>query len=106
MGHTDSDFISLIAATSGGMQIEYANEWIDIEYRPQHMVINFGTMLELLTNGAVKAVRHRVKMIEEGERLSFGIFVNADLEGFVYRSQNHTLVPVKTVLQHFQDSFD
>eukprot|EP01084_Bolivina_argentea_P088016 158894_1 len=104
--HTDAGFLSMFVLNSRGLQIQYDNQWIDIDYYPNKFIINLGAMLELLTNGIVKAIRHKVKTIENGERLSFGIFLNADIEGNVYRLlQNNTLKPIKTVLQQFQDAF-
>jgi isopenicillin N synthase-like dioxygenase len=47
--------------------------WVDVPVIPYGLVINTGRCLQRWTNGCLKAVNHRVKLLKE-ERLSIPFF--------------------------------
>jgi isopenicillin N synthase-like dioxygenase len=52
-----------------------AGEWIKVKAAPGAFVINFGEMLEMWTQGAVRATPHRV-VVTSQERISVPMFFN------------------------------
>ena len=55
------------------------NEWVKVDAQPGEFVINFGEMLDLWTNGAVRATLHRV-VGGPDERLSVPLFFNPNYD--------------------------
>lgn len=75
--HTDYGCLTLLA-TDGtpGLEVETREgDWIPVTVAPGRFVINFGEMMELWTEGQVRATPHRVKGGTE-ERLSIPMFFN------------------------------
>ncbi|WP_136443533.1 isopenicillin N synthase family dioxygenase [Pacificoceanicola onchidii] len=79
--HTDYGCLTLLG-TDGvpGLEVQGRDgNWISVEARPGDFVINFGEMLEMWTEGRVKATLHRVKGTAE-ERISVPLFFNPNHE--------------------------
>ena len=75
--HTDYGCVTLLA-TDGvrGLEVRLrGGGWLPVVVAPGTFVINFGEMLELWTEGRVKATPHRVRGSEE-ERISVPLFFN------------------------------
>ncbi|MEL6681381.1 MAG: 2-oxoglutarate and iron-dependent oxygenase domain-containing protein [Pseudomonadota bacterium] len=75
--HTDYGCLTLLA-TDGSPGLEArarGGGWIPISAPPGEFVINFGEMLEMWTNGRVKATPHRV-VGTQAERISVPLFFN------------------------------
>ncbi|CAF1029784.1 unnamed protein product [Rotaria sp. Silwood1] len=61
----------------GGLQVEMRDgTWTDVPVIPYGLVVNTGRCLERWTNGHLKAVNHRVKLLKEG-RISIPFFLEA-----------------------------
>ncbi|XP_071119193.1 isopenicillin N synthase-like [Haliotis cracherodii] len=60
--HSDSGFVTLLATFHyRGLQIRNQHgEWVDVEPRPNSLVMNIGDILSKTSNGRFKATRHRV----------------------------------------------
>ena len=104
--HKDSDFISMLAVTNYGLSIQYNGSWFNIPYYNDRLIMNFGSMFEKFTNNMVKAVNHYVPIITYGKRLSFGIFLNADMNGNVYELNKNGLTSLDTILDHTHYAFN
>ena len=77
--HTDYGCLTLLA-TDGVPGLEALTRsgcWVPVEAPPGGFVINFGEMLEMWTNGRVKATLHRV-VGTQAERISVPLFFNPD----------------------------
>lgn len=73
--HTDFECFTILLAEQAGLEVKNsANEWIKADPVPNSFVINFGDLLEIMTNHRVTATKHRVKQVPE-ERYSFPFFV-------------------------------
>lgn len=84
--HKDSGFLSfLLQDEQKGLQVEVApDRWIDAAPRAGSFVVNIGELLELATNGYLRATVHRVVSPPANrERLSIAFFLGAQLEANV-----------------------
>jgi len=84
--HKDSGFLSfLLQDQQAGLQVEIEEgRWIDALPRANTLVVNIGELLELATNGYLRATVHRVVSPAQGsERLSIAFFLGARLDAVV-----------------------
>ena len=75
--HTDYGCLTLLATDgSPGLEVrQRGGGWIPLCAPPGEFIINFGEMLEMWTNGRVKATPHRV-VGTDAERISVPLFFN------------------------------
>lgn len=83
--HKDSGFLSFLLQDQPGLQVEVEEgRWIDAAPRPDTLVVNIGELLELASNGYLRATVHRVVSPSLGsERLSLAFFLGAQLDAVV-----------------------
>jgi isopenicillin N synthase-like dioxygenase len=84
--HKDGGFLTLLLqADRGGLQVEAADgSWIDAAPLPGSFVVNIGELLEMASDGYLKATVHRVVAPPAGtDRLSIAAFLRADLDATV-----------------------
>lgn len=84
--HKDSGLLTLILQDENkGLQVEvFENEWIDVLPVKNTFVVNLGELLELATNGYLRATVHRVVPPEgKNERISIAWFLGASLDSVV-----------------------
>ncbi|TCL05987.1 isopenicillin N synthase family dioxygenase [Sodalis ligni] len=84
--HKDSGFLSfLLQDRQKGLQVEVEeNHWLDAEPVAGTFVVNIGELLELATNGYLRATVHRVVSPPAGrDRLSIAFFLGARLDAVV-----------------------
>ena len=81
--HTDYECFTILLSTAPGLEvINGAGQWISVPLVPGAFVINIGDMLEVLSNGAFVATRHRVRKVAE-ERYSFPLFCALDYDTLI-----------------------
>ncbi|MCG8157613.1 isopenicillin N synthase family oxygenase [Brenneria goodwinii] len=95
--HKDSGFLSfLLQDNQQGLQVEIEpGRWIDALPLAGSFVVNIGELLELATNGYLRATVHRVVSPPAGkERLSTAFFLGAQLDSVVpiYQLPDHLAV--------------
>jgi len=81
--HKDSGFLTLLLQErQKGLQVEAADGgWIDAEPRAGTFVVNIGELLEMATDGYLKATVHRVVTPPAGtDRLSVAFFLGAPFD--------------------------
>lgn len=81
--HRDGGVLTLLLVEpgKGGLQVEHGGRWIDAPQVPGTFVVNIGEMLELATNGYLKATLHRVISPVRGtDRISLPFFYNPALD--------------------------
>ncbi|RDV44969.1 isopenicillin N synthase family oxygenase [Leifsonia sp. ku-ls] len=86
--HRDGGVLTLLLVEpgKGGLQVEHDGDWIDAPSIPGAFVVNIGEMLELATDGYLKATLHRVESPKLGtDRISIPFFFNPALEATVPR---------------------
>jgi isopenicillin N synthase-like dioxygenase len=83
--HKDPGYLTLVLQDSqSGLQVETADGWIDAAPLPGAFVVNIGELLELASNGYLKATLHRVVTPQAGvERFSCAFFMAAQLDATV-----------------------
>lgn len=84
--HKDSELLTLILQDGiGGLQVELDDgQVIDATPRPGTYIVNIGELLELASDGYLKAAVHRVSSPPPGvERLSAAFFLGARLDATV-----------------------
>jgi len=101
--HKDSGFVSiLLQDRAAGLQVEGENGWIDAPPIPGTFVVNTGELLEIASNGFVRANVHRVVSPPAGsDRLSVAFFLGArlDAEGPVLTLPPHLASLARGVTQ-------
>lgn len=84
--HKDSGLLTLILQDQNrGLQVELEkNRWIDISPIENTFVVNLGELIELATNGYLRATVHRVLSSEsDTDRVSIAYFLGASLDSVV-----------------------
>ena len=84
--HKDSGFLSfLLQDEQKGLQVEVSpDNWVDASPLPGSFVVNIGELLELATNGYLRATVHRVVSPPASQdRLSIAFFLGAQLDAVV-----------------------
>jgi len=80
--HKDGGFVTiLLQDTVAGLQVQGEDGWIDATPKPGTFVVNIGEILEIASNGYLKANVHRVVSPPEGgDRLSVAFFLGAHFD--------------------------
>jgi isopenicillin N synthase-like dioxygenase len=83
--HKDSSLLSLLLQDHvGGLQVQRGEGWIDAVPVTGTFVVNIGELLELASNGYLRATLHRVVTPSAGrERFSVAFFMGARLDATV-----------------------
>lgn len=83
--HKDAGLITLLLQDGqGGLQVETPQGWIDVPPRNGTFVVNIGELLELASDGYLRATMHRVVTPPAGaERISAAFFLGARLDATV-----------------------
>lgn len=82
--HKDSGFLAVLLQDGvEGLQVEGERGWIDAPPIPGTFVVNIGELLELASNGYLRANVHRVVSPPAGDRLSVAFFLGARLDAEV-----------------------
>ncbi|PJG60203.1 isopenicillin N synthase family dioxygenase [Aeromonas cavernicola] len=85
--HKDPGYLTLVMQDGqAGLEVETANGWICAAPVPGALIVNIGELLELASNGYLKATLHRVVSPPSGvSRLSCAFFMAARLDATVPR---------------------
>jgi isopenicillin N synthase-like dioxygenase len=80
--HKDAGLLTLLLQDGQpGLQVESEHGWVDVAPRPGSLVVNIGELLELASDGYLRATLHRVLSPPAGtERLSAAFFLSARLD--------------------------
>lgn len=83
--HKDSGFVTILLQDKvSGLQVEGPDGWIDAPPMRGSFIINVGELLEMASNGYLRATVHRVVTPPAGtDRLSIALFLGARLDSTV-----------------------
>ena len=74
----------LLQDENKGLQVEYDGSWVDVDPIAGTLVVNIGELLELASNGYLRATIHRVVTPATGvERISVPFFFSAQLDATI-----------------------
>ncbi|XP_066357376.1 2'-deoxymugineic-acid 2'-dioxygenase-like [Miscanthus floridulus] len=74
--HCDRNLITLLLPGSVyGLDVAYKGEWIKVEPMPGAFIVNFGQQLEVVTNGLLKSIEHRVVTSSTLARTAVATFI-------------------------------
>ncbi|GJQ14929.1 hypothetical protein GpartN1_g6720.t1 [Galdieria partita] len=83
--HSDYGTLTLLFQDScGGLQIEHAQDWINVPAQEDVVVVNAGDLLEIWTGGLIPSTKHRVVVTPEMKessirgRYSIAFFIHPD----------------------------
>ncbi|HET9658620.1 MAG TPA: 2-oxoglutarate and iron-dependent oxygenase domain-containing protein [Kineosporiaceae bacterium] len=88
--HTDSGVLTFVLQEPGttGLQTLVGETWVDVPAVPGTLAVNVGELLEVATDGLLRANVHRVLSPADGaDRLSVPFFLNPELSVTVPRLQ-------------------
>ncbi|KNC86776.1 hypothetical protein SARC_01109 [Sphaeroforma arctica JP610] len=75
--HNDAGLVTLLYQDQvGGLQVRLNDEWAEIPPIADALVLNIGDMMQIFTNGRVKAPLHRVVASNTSDRFSAPYFFN------------------------------
>ncbi|CAN1856498.1 Gibberellin 20-oxidase-like protein [Linum perenne] len=91
--HTDMSCVTIVCQDEiGGLQVRTKEgKWMDIEPRPDSLVVNIGDMLEAWSNGELRSSEHRVVLKRPVERNSLAFF-------WCFEDQKVILAPEEVVV--------
>ncbi|XP_038688599.1 gibberellin 2-beta-dioxygenase 8-like [Tripterygium wilfordii] len=73
--HTDSGILTIVYQDGvGGLQLMKDGRWFSVKPNPTALIVNVGDLLEALSNGVYRSIRHRVLAPGGVERLSLAYF--------------------------------
>ncbi|WP_187430425.1 2-oxoglutarate-dependent ethylene/succinate-forming enzyme [Roseobacter fucihabitans] len=105
--HTDYGCLTLLA-TDGAPGLEVRKRgggWIPVSAPPGEFVINFGEMMEIWTDGLVKATPHRV-IGTDRERISIPLFFNPSYDtNIAPRGSGNTIVAGEHLSRRFSETY-
>jgi isopenicillin N synthase-like dioxygenase len=83
--HKDAGLLSLLLQDEEpGLQVQTGQGWSEVPPRPQALVVNIGELLELASDGYLRATLHRVVSPPvDRERFSAAFFLSAPLDAIV-----------------------
>lgn len=83
--HKDAELLTLLLQDErGGLQVETAHGWVEVVPRPGTFIVNIGELLELASDGYLRATLHRAVVPPPGsERFSIAFFLGARLDAVV-----------------------
>ncbi|KAI3773009.1 hypothetical protein L6452_04206 [Arctium lappa] len=95
LAHQDPSLITLLyQGNSTGLQVLKDGEWINVGAIPNAFVVNIGNQLEIISNGKLKSIKHRVVNSMHETRRSIATFVNP--------SPDSIIEPAKTLVNELE----
>ncbi|ERN05151.1 hypothetical protein AMTRI_Chr01g131110 [Amborella trichopoda] len=76
VGHSDPGLLTVLLQNQvGGLQVLNGEEWVDVRPAPGELVVNFGDLLQIVSNEVYKSAEHRVLANPSKEpRISVAMF--------------------------------
>lgn len=82
--HKDPGYLTLVMQDQqAGLEVETADGWVLAEPIAGAFVVNIGELLEMASNGYLKATTHRVTSPQQQDRYSVAFFMAAQLDATV-----------------------
>nr|URQ29617.1 flavonol synthase/flavanone 3-hydroxylase-like protein [Sinningia speciosa] len=76
VAHTDMSALTILVPNEiQGLQVFRDDQWFDVKYIPNALIIHIGDQVEILSNGKYKAVIHRTTVNKDNTRMSWPVFL-------------------------------
>ncbi|XP_058077926.1 protein DMR6-LIKE OXYGENASE 2-like [Magnolia sinica] len=93
--HCDPNIITLLLQGEvSGLQVFKDGEWMGVEALPNAYVVNLGQQMQIISNGRLKSVKHRVATNSTAARTTVVAFIYPDKDSIIAPAP--TLVDVKS----------
>ncbi|MGH1576563.1 isopenicillin N synthase family dioxygenase [Planktotalea sp.] len=104
--HTDYGCLTLLATDgSPGLEVrKRGGGWIPVSAPIGEFVINFGEMLEIWTDGRIKATPHRV-LGPKNERISVPLFFNPNHDTIVSHKEQEPVLAIDHLQRRFDETY-
>ncbi|CAL4892018.1 unnamed protein product [Urochloa decumbens] len=87
--HCDRTIITLLLPSMvPGLEVAYKGDWIKVEALPNAFVVNFGSQMEVVTNGLLKSIEHRVTTNSAAVRMTVVTFIRPTADCVVGPAEN------------------
>lgn len=101
--HTDYGCLTLLATDGEGLEVQRPDGgWVAVSAPPGEFIVNFGEMLEMWTDGRVRATPHRVVGTAR-ERISVPLFFNPNHDTNVAPMGSGRVIPAR---EHLSKRFN
>ncbi|WP_413738521.1 2OG-Fe(II) oxygenase family protein [Sodalis sp. RH21] len=113
--HKDSGWLTILRSIDPGLEVLRKGEWVPINPKADHFIVNFGCAIEILSHKMkkkVSAVSHRVtQQTENGntnDRFSYALFIDSSFDetvcqGLYSYSDNNSLIKEKELASFIDD---
>ncbi|KAM0834720.1 hypothetical protein ACQ4PT_063413 [Festuca glaucescens] len=78
--HSDGNMLTVLLPNAAGFQVLLDGEWYEVPIVPGALVVNLGDTVEVVSNGLLKSLVHKVVTNAERKRVSVGAFYTLDPE--------------------------
>ncbi|PON95090.1 Oxoglutarate/iron-dependent dioxygenase [Trema orientale] len=89
--HGDVDFITILLQEMDGLQVLKDGHWLAIKPLPNAFVVNIGHTLQIISNGKLKSVEHRVVTNQKLARTT--------VSSFIYPSYSRQIEPAQVLIK-------
>ncbi|KAG8370395.1 hypothetical protein BUALT_Bualt14G0112500 [Buddleja alternifolia] len=81
--HSDAGFLTILLQSQNisSLQVLYQDQWVDVQPVPAGLVVNIGDLLQLVSNGKFKSIKHRAIASLIGPRISVACFFSGPING-------------------------
>ncbi|XP_062102416.1 hyoscyamine 6-dioxygenase-like [Humulus lupulus] len=90
--HADVDILTILLQQMNGLQILKDGQWLAVEPLPNAFVVNIGHTLEIISNGELKSVEHRVVTNQKLGRTT--------ISSFIFPSYSYQIEPAKVLIKN------
>lgn len=115
--HRDSGWVTVLRSTEPGLLALIDDELRAINPEPGHVILNFGSSIEVLTGQMPRPVRANIHGVTRTERRasgldrhSYAMFLDSDLAGMIYQMRDGVPEAVQSVaefaVQEVQRTYD
>lgn len=96
--HVDAVPLTVLFISEEGLEVEIDQQWYRVDPRFGYVIVNIGKTLEHMTGGEYQAVKHRVNVSLNTERLSMASFIAPDGSRPLKDYKNS-----RVLYEHYQD---
>lgn len=74
--HTDASSLTILVPNEiQGLQVFKDDNWYDVKYIPNALIVHIGDQIEIISNGKYKSVLHRTTVNKDKTRMSWPVFL-------------------------------